>query len=357
MYAKAVCAGAILVHTVLTRHAYHMTSAPPHTSPRILLVDDDPVVIQTLRPALAGLGTLYFASCGAEAVQMMNDVRPDIVLLDAELPDLTGFEVLSTLHDDPGLADVPVLFVTRFSDQEVERAALELGAVDFITKPVRPAIVAMRVKTHLRLKSANERLRRLADHDPLTGLANRRVFDEALEREWGRCRRSYQPISLLMIDVDHFKRFNDHYGHGAGDRCLTAVAGMLRACLHRPFDLVARYGGEEFAVLLPDTDRQGALHVGERILSTLAAMALPNAGSERFRHVTVSVGATSYDAECASWLCTDGEELAIANHRVGARDLFTAADLALYAAKHGGRAQQCFRAIDAAATTDPRVAS
>lgn len=326
-----------------------MSCPTTEPSPRILLVDDDPIIIQTLRRALAGLGTLYFASRGGEAVRMLTAVRPDIVLLDAELPDLTGFQIFEKLRSDPELADVPVLFVTGHGEQEVEQAALEAGAVDFIAKPVRPAIVAMRVKTQLRLKAANDRLRKLAAIDPLTGLANRRVFDETLAREWQRCQRSHHPVSLLMVDVDYFKRFNDHHGHGKGDQCLASVAGVLRGCVHRPFDLVARYGGEEFVVLLPETHTAGVLQVGQRILSTLAAMALPHPASDVSPHVTVSVGASSYDGTCASSLGVQDETFTVIDPGFTVSDLLIAADLALYDAKRGGRAQQCFRRVAAAA--------
>ncbi len=329
-----------------------MCSPPAHTSPRILLVDDDPIVIQTLRRALAGLGTLYFASRGSEAMRMLREVGPDIVLLDAELPDLTGFQIFEILRADPKLADVPVIFVTCHGEQAIEQAALELGAVDFITKPVRPAIVAMRVKTQLRLKAANDRLRQLAVTDPLTGLANRRLFDETLAREWRRCQRSRQPVSLLMVDVDYFKRYNDHYGHGKGDKCLTAVAGALSGCVRRPFDLVARYGGEEFVVLLPETDTAGVLQLGERIVATLAAMAMPHAASDVSPHVTVSVGASSYDAACACSLDVQGETLTVVGRLFEFGDLLAAADLALYAAKDSGRARRCFRSIDAVSTAE-----
>jgi len=323
-----------------------------HTAPRILLVDDDPVTIETLRRALLGLGTIYFASRGAEAVRLLSEVRPDIVLLDAELLDLTGYQILDALRSNPELADVPVLFVTRHGEQEIEQAVLERGAVDFITRPVRPAIVAMRVKTQLRLKEANDRLRELASIDPVTNLANRRAFDEMLAREWRRCLRNRKPVSLVMVDVDRFKRFNDHYGHAKGDQCLTAVAGALRGCVHRPFDLVARYDGEAFVMLLPETDTAGVLQVGQRILSTLAAIALPHAASDVSSHVTVSVGASSYDAACASWLGIQDETFAVVDPGVDSADLLAAANLALYAAKRRGRAQQCFRSIDAATAAE-----
>lgn len=325
-----------------------MPSTESPASPRILLVDDDPTAIHTVQWALADTGALYFASHGLEAMRLLGEVRPDVVLLNAELPDLTGFQVLEMLRADPELADVPVLVVTRRDDDEVEQAALDLGAVDCLTKPLRPATVAMRVATQLRLKAAHDRLRLAAALDPLTGLANRRAFDNALDREWRRCLRSGQPVSLLAIDVDRARRLNDHYGHGTGDRCLAAVAGQLRDCVRRPFDVVARYGGDDFMVLLPETDSDGALRVGRRMASAVAALALADAASEAASLVTVSIGATSYDAACTSWLGGDGASFTVIDPGVEATDLLAAADLALHVAKRRGGAQQCFRSIDAA---------
>jgi diguanylate cyclase (GGDEF)-like protein len=315
------------------------------TQPRILLVDDDPAIIQALRRALTGVGELYFATNGRQALQMVRELRPDAVLLDAGMPDIGGLQVCETLRADPELVDVPVLFVTRHNEPEMEQAALEAGAVDFITKPIRPSIVAMRVKTHLRLRAANDRLRRLASIDSLTGLANRRTFDDTMEREWRRCLRGGKPLSLVMIDVDFFKQYNDHYGHTRGDECLTGVAGAIRACMHRPFDLVARYGGEEFVALLPETDATGALHVGQHVLANVESRALPHAHSAIRGHVTVSVGVSSYDNTCDAWVGTETPQLTTCAE---AADLIGAADLGLYAAKRAGRAQQCFRSIDRA---------
>lgn len=330
-----------------------MPTEPPRAQPRILLVDDDPVIIQTLRRTLSGLGTLYFATAGQEALRLASDLRPDVVLLDAELPDLSGFEVCEALRADPALGDIPVLFVTRHQEQDVEIAALERGAVDFITKPIRPQIVAMRVRTQLRLKVATDQLRRLAVTDGLTELANRRALDDMLQREWRRCLRSGLPLSVLMIDIDCFKRYNDHYGHGGGDACLVAVARAIGGCVHRPFDLVARYGGEEFVVLLPETDTAGALHVGKAILAAIEAQALPHAASEVGPHVTVSIGASSYDSACEIWQSARAQPSHLAISHLAARtidaaDLIAAADLALYAAKRAGRARQSFQSIDRA---------
>ena len=227
----------------------------------ILLVDDDPITIRLLTHILADLGSLRFATSGADALRLARELKPDLVLLDAEMPGMSGFQVCAAFKANPLLADVPVIFVTSHSDPAFEVSGFDLGAADFIAKPVLPALVQARVKTQLRLKHLADELRLIALADTLTGVANRRHFDNSLEREWRRLRRSGKPLALLMIDVDHFKRFNDHYGHQAGDSCLRAVAQALVGACQRPADLVARYGGEEFVMLLPDTTRDGAAHI------------------------------------------------------------------------------------------------
>jgi diguanylate cyclase (GGDEF)-like protein len=324
----------------------------PDWQPKILLVDDDPTLIQALRKALAGLGTLYFATNGHDALTQIRKLRPDLTLLDAEMPGLGGLQVCEALRSDPELVDMPVIFVTRHNEQEMEQAALEVGAVDFITKPLRPAIVAMRVKTHLRLKRATDQLRRLAHVDGLTGLDNRRSLETVLEREWQRGLRAGQPMSVLMIDVDHFKDYNDRYGHAQGDDCLCEVGRVLQGCVQRPADLVARYGGEEFAVVLPDTDAPGALRVGQHILSRLHQAALPHQHPKQPAHsagrVSVSVGAGTYDNTCSVWTAPGAQSRSAKAATAGPADLLRAADLALYAAKRAGRAQQCHRPIDVA---------
>jgi diguanylate cyclase (GGDEF)-like protein len=332
-----------------------MPQTDTHSPPRILVIDDDPGVLLALRPALDGLGAQSFASRGSEAVRRIGEIQPDVLLLDADLPDVASFPIFETLRADPALADVPVLLVTRHGEQDIEPSALDLGAVDFITRPVRPAIVALRVQTLLRLRAANDRLRRHAAIDPLTGLPDRRAFDEVFDREWRRCQRSGLPISLLKLDVDGFQRFNHHHGHSKGDHCLVAVTGALHGCVRRPFDVLARSGGQEFLVLLPETDARGALLVGRRILSTLAAMTLSHATSDVATHVTVSIGASSHDATCNAWLRIDGEPFTVIDPGIDGDDLLTAADLALHIAKRRGRAQQCFRSIDAA--VDARLAA
>ena len=303
----------------------------------ILLVDDDPGTIRVLAAILADIGNVAFATGGADALRMARESIPDLILLDAEMPGMNGFVVCEALKADPELADVPVIFITSHREPEFEVSGFEVGASDFIAKPVNPALVLARVKAQLRVKRLADDSRRLAMTDGLTSVANRRRFDEFLDREWNSARRGGDGLALLMIDVDHFKGFNDLYGHPAGDACLAALAqAMAGACL-RPTDLVARFGGEEFAVLLPKTSRVGAEHVAHAILDAVDALAIAHAASTTAAHVTVSVGIATCDADST---CGARASTGMRNpERCVAKDLLQAADNALYAAKHAGRAR------------------
>lgn len=301
--------------------------APAGLHDKLLLVDDDPGMIQVLGRVLAQYPRLRFATSGEDALQLAATDPPDLILLDAEMPGMSGFEVCATLKRDPRLANSTVIFVTGHTDARIEASVFELGAADFISKPVNPAVVCARVATHLRMRRMTVELERLARFDALTGVANRRVFDERLEGECARAVRHGHPLSLLMIDVDHFKRFNDHHGHPAGDACLREVAAMLACGAQRPDDLLARYGGEEFTLLLPQTGAAGAAAVARRVLAAMAKRALPHGNSPTAAHVTLSVGVAVLD----DWH-VDGRQ------PEPPQALLAAADRALYAAKAAGRA-------------------
>src|ERR1700694_1708824 len=243
----------------------------PDRNVSILLVDDDPGAIQLMGRILGDVGKLRFATNGDDALRLAHDSAPDLILLDAEMPGMSGFELLKTLKAQASLADVPVIFITSHSEAGFEVSALDMGAADFIAKPLKSSRVLARVRTQLRVKHMADELRRTATTDALTGVANRRQFDESLEREWLRARRAGDPVSLLMIDVDHFKLYNDLYGHPKGDNCLRHVTQALLSACRRPADLVARYGGEEFVMLLPQTPRNGAEHIAREVLDAVAA--------------------------------------------------------------------------------------
>jgi len=327
------------------------------TTAEILLVDDDPGAIQLMARMLAGAGHLRFATNGLAALQLARDKPPDLVLLDAEMPGMSGFEVCTALKADPLLKHSPVVFVTSHSQPEFELSGFECGAADFIAKPVSEPLMRARVQTQLRLKRLHDELTRVATVDALTGVSNRRRFDEALGREWLRGLRTGAPISLLMIDIDHFKRFNDRYGHPAGDQALRSVALALAAACRRPVDLAARFGGEEFALLLPDTARAGAARVAQRVFDGLAALAIAHADSPTAAELTVSIGIGFYDDASASWLApsADSSFLREVDRRLSAGELLGVADLALYAAKGSGRA--CAYGLDIADIDAPTMAA
>lgn len=291
----------------------------------ILIVDDNIHMIALMGKMLEPLARVIFATNGQAALREMKTSRPDLVLLDQEMPGMSGDDVSAAMRDDPDLKDIPVIFVTGHNDAEAEVRALNAGAVDFIAKPVHEAILLARVKTQLRLKGLSDELRRSASLDGLTGIANRAAFDARLALEWARASRNGSPLSLLLLDVDHFKQYNDHYGHPAGDRCLQAIAKALNGVSTRANDLAARFGGEEFVMLLPDTPLSGARVAAERLREDILALEIPHARSSTLPLVTVSIGA----AQWVSGGTTGGR----------ASDLIDWADRALYAAKAAGRNQ------------------
>jgi diguanylate cyclase (GGDEF)-like protein len=288
--------------------------------PRILIVDDDPGTTLVLAHLLSDIATTQATTRGADALALALENRPDLILLDIEMPDVSGFAVCERIKAHPDLHDTLVLFVTSHGEARIEAQALTVGAIDFIQKPVNAGVVRARVKNYLALKQQGDLLRQLSTVDGLTGVANRRAFDIALNREWARAQRSGEPIALLMCDIDDFKQFNDRYGHLAGDTCLRDVATELARHTRRAGDLVARYGGEEFAVLLPNCSPDDARTLGENIVAAIAAMGIAHAGSRVAQHVTLSVGAGL-----------------MASHDRTPQDLIRAADAALYRAKRAGR--------------------
>ena len=298
----------------------------PARKPRLLVVDDQSIHIQVLYRALSAEYQLFMANSGEQALRVCRDQLPDLVLLDVVMPDMDGFEVLQQLKAKPETTDIPVIFVTAHGGDEIETQCLQAGAVDFIPKPVNPSVVRARVKTHLTLKFQSDLLRDMAFIDGLTGVSNRRHFDDRLAAEWGRAQRSASPLSLILLDVDFFKSFNDHYGHQAGDDCLRQIAKVLKAELKRPTDLVARYGGEEFVCLLPDASLEDAMVMAERLLDAVKTRGIAHLYSDAAPVVTVSLG-----------VATRGPELG----NTQAAKLLALADAQLYQAKRTGRARVC----------------
>ena len=292
--------------------------------PSLLLVDDDPATVQVLARMLAGVGTLRFALSGAEALRLAQLDPPDLVLADAEMPGMGGFELCRRMKADPMLADVPVMIVTSHGDVATEVAGFAAGAADFVRKPPVAEVVLARAHTQLRLKRLTDTLRAAAYTDALTGVANRRHYDAEIGPACARARRQQEALSLVLFDVDHFKAYNDHHGHLAGDHCLRAVAQTIQGVLQRPGDHLARFGGEEFALLLQHTEGPGALHVALHCVQAVALLRLQHAASPLGPAVTVSAGVAA--------LCPAGMAPA-----EDAAQLLQAADTALYAAKAAGR--------------------
>ncbi|MBA5687905.1 diguanylate cyclase [Rugamonas apoptosis] len=298
-----------------------MHKLSPERRGRVLVVDDQPINIRMLHAVLAEEFEVFAATSGEQALEFCRDSKPDLILLDVVMPGMDGLTVCRRLKQDQETRAIPVIFVTAGILAEEENACWSAGAADFVSKPVNPLTLRNRVLAHLQFKLHMDALQAMAFADGLTGVANRRLFDDTAKAECRRCARSGKPLAMLMIDVDFFKRYNDHYGHQAGDECLKRVALTLKDNLKRPHDLVARYGGEEFACMLPDTDEAGAMTVAEQLRLAIAALAIAHADSLIAPHVTISVGVAVLrpqpDDDCGA--------------------LLRQADQALYQAKHEGR--------------------
>jgi len=298
--------------------------------PRILLVDDEYVYIALLASTLDIDYEIVYATDGATAIEIATNTKPDMVLLDVMMPGLNGYEICMRLKEDDRTKDIPIIFVTSLGDAEAETRGLKLGAVDYINKPFNPEPVRARVSTHIKLKFAQERLMLLATTDGLTGLSNRAHFDTMLAYEYSRHSRTGAELSLILLDVDHFKAFNDTYGHICGDDCLREVALTISRAAHRLTDIVARYGGEEFVLLLPETSLRGSLILAEKIRKCISDLGLPHRLSSE-GHITASLGVSS----CRIHPFSEHSELVVE------------ADIQLYMAKGGGRNRVSSRVTEA----------
>jgi len=288
----------------------------------ILVVDDAPENLAILNGILKDHYRVKVATSGERALALAaGSEQPDLILLDVMMPGMDGYEVCSRLKSDPRTQSIPVLFVSARDEEEDEAKGLALGAIDYIVKPIRPSIVQARVRNHLELKRSRDLLERLTTVDHLTGISNRRRYDEYLELEWRRAARDQTPIALIAIDIDHFKAYNDLYGHPKGDTCLIAVAQALAGSVTRTPDLIARCGGEEFACVLPGTDAAGATHLAQEMLQRVLELEVEHARSDTHDKVTVSIGVAA--------MTPDAEE--------SPQTLVALADAALYQAKSLGR--------------------
>src|SRR5580692_10097318 len=236
----------------------------------ILLVDDDLMVIRILNCILGDFAPVRFATSGRAALKLARESTPDLVLLDVDMPEMSGFEVCKAFKGDPALAEVPIIFITSHESAQLEAKGLELGAADFISKPPHPPLVLARVRTYQRLKMLSDTMRSAIKMDFLTGAVTRRELEKTLTQEWLRAQRSAAPLALLLVDIEGFTAYNAEFGEEKGDVCLKSVADSLRSAAHRPTDILGRFAGGKFAVLLPETDAQGASTVARRAMDEVS---------------------------------------------------------------------------------------
>lgn len=313
---------------------------------RTLLVDDQLIVAEGLRRMLMGCEDIEFAYCAdpSQAISMANEYRPTVILQDLVMPGMNGLMLLSLFRSNPATKNVPIVVLSTKEDPKIKGEAFAIGATDYLVKWPDEIEVLARVRAHSRsylaqqqrdealralrilkveLERKNAELEALSCRDGLTGVLNRRGFDDYLNKEWLRAIRQRHDVGLLLIDVDHFKDYNDNYGHQGGDECLRKVAFALGAALKRPSDIVARYGGEEFGVVIPATSIDGGAMIADALCKSVAALRIPHAFSATAPYVTVSIGVATIQPQPGD--STDA--------------LIRLADDALYAAKAGGRNQ------------------
>jgi len=290
----------------------------------VLIVDDSPVNIKFLGAALRDSYKVRFATTGEKALEIASsESPPDLILLDIVMPNMDGYEVCKRLKGNDRTRKIPVIFITAKGETEDETKGLELGAVDYIIKPFSLPIVKARVNTHVKLKKKSDYLEKLTYLDSLTNIANRKRFDEFVQQEWSRAMRNQTVLSMVLMDVDFFKNFNDNYGHSAGDECLARIAQSLTDTLARSTDFVARFGGEEFIAVLPETNFEHAGEIAEKMRFNIENLNIQHSHSDVCQMVTLSLGvATTIPSRCST-----------------AADLIKAADDALYKAKARGRNQ------------------
>ena len=286
----------------------------------ILITDDEKMNVEILGSILSPIYNLLVSRNGTRALELANEHKPDLILLDVLMPDMTGFEVIKKLKESENTNRIPVIFITGLTNAEDEEKGFFLGAVDYILKPFNKSIVKARVNNHIKIIDQMRTIERIGFIDPLTKIPNRRGFENRLEMEWNRSLREQTPISILIMDVDKFKDYNDTYGHQQGDVALKAFADLSVASLMRPVDFVARWGGEEFVIMLSGTDINGAEDVGERIRKSLESLVIPT-GDEVKTMITASIGVNSV----------------IPNANISTADFIKKADQALYRAKQSGR--------------------
>jgi len=312
----------------------------------VLLVDDQPIVAEGIRRMLANESDIVFHYCEdpSNAIKMASDINATIILQDLVMPDIDGMTLVRFFRANEQTSNIPIIVLSSKEDPQIKSDAFNNGANDYLVKLPDQIELLARIRAHSKsyvhelerdaafqamremqkeLEESNKKLQELSSLDGLTGIANRRQFDESLDKEWRRAERNNTSLSLILIDIDFFKPFNDNYGHQAGDECLIKVAAVLRDAIVRPADLIARYGGEEFTAILPDTDINGATVVAEHLRAAVESLNIPHAHSTVTDHVTISLGISEK---------TELPDLETLIHK---------ADECLYTAKESGR--NCFK--------------
>lgn len=311
---------------------------------KVLLIDDQPMVGEAIRRALINEPNLEFHYCAnpAEAMAIAREFKPTVLLQDLVMPGVNGLDLVRQYRADPATNGIPIVVLSSREEPTIKSDAFKAGANDYLVKLPDQIELIARIRYHSRayrvqlerdeayralnesqqqLVEKNIELERLTVIDGLTALSNRRYFNDYMEAEWKRALRSASPLSLLMIDVDHFKLYNDSYGHIAGDDVLRKVADTIKQSCRRSTDVAARYGGEEFALILPETPSTAIGHLGEKLCQDVEALGLPHAASSTGSHVTISVGG-------ATMIPSSGKSFS---------QLVDSADKALYEAKRTGR--------------------
>ena len=290
--------------------------------PTILVVDDMTTTLLLLHDLLKDTYEVKIAKSGTKALEILNAPNDiDLILLDVEMPDINGYEVCKRIKNNETIKNIPIIFITGRTSQEDEEYGLNLGAIDYITKPFNKAIVKLRIKNYLNLKIKNDMLEKLSMYDGLTNIRNRRFFDETFEKTFSEIKRDKKSLAVLMIDIDFFKPYNDNYGHGQGDETLRKVAKALEKTIKRASDFVARYGGEEFVILLKDINKDGVEAVANNLLNAIRELKITHEFSKIENYVTVSIGVSYYNSS------SDITKL----------ELLLKADETLYNVKNSGR--------------------
>ena len=287
----------------------------------VLIVEDEAINLNILVTILRDEYNLIIEKSGLKAIARAQQQLPDLILLDIMLPDLDGYSVITALKNNDYTKEIPVIFISALKDVKDEEKGLMLGAVDYITKPYNASIIKARVRTHMKLVTQRKFLEKIAMLDGLTEIPNRRSFTEKFSHEWDRGIRSGKCLSLIVADVDYFKQYNDHYGHGMGDVALKDIANVFSASINRSSDFVARIGGEEFAVILPETDSIGGIEVAERIRNGIEKLKIEHLVSPINTVLTISLGGVTLIPQAGGCQIS----------------MFDKADKQLYKAKNNGK--------------------